>query len=199
MGKQNRDIKEIIGENITKLRKQAHLTQAELAEQLNYSDKAISKWERGESSPDPDSLLALSQIFNVHIDYLFYENKQEQFVKKHNQTKIRSLLVSILFCIAALFISLTVFLIAWFRNPDSIKTFWVSFVYAAPIISFILYRYYNKCGSLVMTIIFSSLILWSGLTVIFLQLLILGFNAWMIFFIGVPIQGAIIIYHFVKN
>ena len=46
------NIKSIIAQNITDLRRAKGLTQLELAEQLNYSDKAVSKWERAESMPD---------------------------------------------------------------------------------------------------------------------------------------------------
>ena len=46
------DLRHIVAENMTHLRKAQHLTQAELAEKLRYSDKAVSKWERGESLPD---------------------------------------------------------------------------------------------------------------------------------------------------
>ena len=46
------DIKDIVAVNLTNLRKANKITQLELAEKLNYSDKAISKWERGESLPD---------------------------------------------------------------------------------------------------------------------------------------------------
>ena len=46
------DLKQIIAHNIIKLRKEKNLTQIEFAQKLNYSDKAISKWERAESSPD---------------------------------------------------------------------------------------------------------------------------------------------------
>ena len=53
------DIKKIISKNIQTLRKDADLTQSELAERLNYSDKAVSKWERGESVPD---IVVLKQI-----------------------------------------------------------------------------------------------------------------------------------------
>lgn len=45
------DLKEIIAKNLTQLRTHAQLTQIQLAEKLNYSDKAVSKWERGEAIP----------------------------------------------------------------------------------------------------------------------------------------------------
>lgn len=57
-------------ERLIELRKQAGLSQESLAERLNISRQAISKWERGESTPDMDNLKVLGQIYNVSIDYL---------------------------------------------------------------------------------------------------------------------------------
>ena len=57
------------------------LTQIELAEKINYSDKAVSKWERGESIPDVSVLLALAQLFGVSIDFLVTEHKNEEVAK----------------------------------------------------------------------------------------------------------------------
>ena len=57
------DIKPIIAKNITALRQGAKLTQIELAERLNYSDKAVSKWERAESIPDITVLKTIADMF----------------------------------------------------------------------------------------------------------------------------------------
>ena len=64
------DIKAIIAENIVLLRRGRGMTQIELAEKLNYSDKAVSKWERGESVPDISVLKQIADIFGVTVDYL---------------------------------------------------------------------------------------------------------------------------------
>ena len=50
------------------------MTQAELAERLNYSDKAISKWERAESIPDIYILKRLADMFGVTVDWLIKDN-----------------------------------------------------------------------------------------------------------------------------
>ena len=63
------EIKLIIARNITDLRRKNNMTQAELAERLNYSDKAISKWERGESLPDVTVLKSVADVFRVTVDY----------------------------------------------------------------------------------------------------------------------------------
>ena len=64
------DLKLISASNIIRLRQSAGLTQAELGAKLNYSDKTISKWERGEAIPDAYVLTQLAAMFDVTVDYL---------------------------------------------------------------------------------------------------------------------------------
>ena len=56
------ELKDIIAHNLVAYRKAAGLTQAEIADKLNYSDKAVSKWERGEGMPDVAVLKTLADI-----------------------------------------------------------------------------------------------------------------------------------------
>ena len=63
-------LKAILGSNIASYRKQQRLTQAGLADRLNYSDKAVSKWERGESMPDVLTLVQVAELFGVSVDDL---------------------------------------------------------------------------------------------------------------------------------
>ena len=82
------NIREIIGENLASLRKEAKLTQLELAEKFNYSDKAVSKWEKGDTIPDIETLYNLCQFYGVTIDYLTHQgslnDKKEYVLKKHS-------------------------------------------------------------------------------------------------------------------
>ena len=71
------DLKETISNNITKLRKEKKLTQFALANELNYSDKAISKWERGESIPDVITLKQIADFFGVTVDYMLAKHENE--------------------------------------------------------------------------------------------------------------------------
>ena len=64
------ELKSIVAENLKALRTSAGLTQGELANRLNYSDKAVSKWERGESLPDVQVLKQLADMYGVGVDYL---------------------------------------------------------------------------------------------------------------------------------
>lgn len=65
------------GEFIAELRKGKNLTQKDLANKLNVSDKAISRWETGKGFPDVDSLQALSDFFNISINELLAGEKAE--------------------------------------------------------------------------------------------------------------------------
>ena len=201
MTKNTRDIKEIIGGNIAFLRKGKKWTQLELAEKMDYSDKAISKWERGESSPDPDALLALANLFDVQIDYFFHENEDEQkkFVKKSNKMFLNELLLTILLCISVFTISTVVFMIGSLRDINNAKTFWIAFIYAIPLCAIVISIFLKRHGYRFAMSISISVLLWSILLVGFLQLLISNYNAWMIFLVGVPLEAAIIIYYLLKK
>ena len=81
-----------LGENLKKLRKEYNLSQEQLAEKLNISRQAISKWESGKAYLDIDNLILLRDIFNTTIDDLVlredkvYDNKIE--VKYSNTDEI---------------------------------------------------------------------------------------------------------------
>ena len=82
------DIKENLAQNLAYYRKGVALTQAELAEKLNYSDKAVSKWERGESVPDLYVLKQLADFYGVTIDSLISEPNKSNTTKKIKTTDI---------------------------------------------------------------------------------------------------------------
>lgn len=81
------DLRKIIASNIVALRRSGKLTQGELAEKLNYSDKAVSKWERAESMPDIAVLKQIADMFGVTVDYLLSEqHSASQIVMKKELT-----------------------------------------------------------------------------------------------------------------
>ena len=72
------NVKNVIAKNIVELRKANNLKQSELAEMLNYSDKAVSKWESGNSMPDISVLIKIGDIFGITLDDLVKENAAEK-------------------------------------------------------------------------------------------------------------------------
>ena len=127
-------INENIAKNITLLRKQNKWTQSELADKLNYSDKSISKWERGESIPDIEMLCKIAEIFNVNIEYLTEEHSEKEIKKTQNRGNIfvRNLLILIMMCVAVYLVSTIVFVYPFLFNKHTGKTIWVSYIFALP-------------------------------------------------------------------
>ena len=74
------EIRKTIAGNIAKYRKQMGMTQIDLSEKINYSDKSISKWERGDGIPDVPTLVQLAEIFGISVDSLtsFSEPQPEE-------------------------------------------------------------------------------------------------------------------------
>lgn len=81
----------IIAKNLVQLRKANNMTQAGLAEQLGYSDKSVSKWERAEGMPDVVCLKNIADLFGVTVDYFFYEEHAETAATAQPQNTFREM------------------------------------------------------------------------------------------------------------
>lgn len=68
-----------IGKFIAQLRKQEGLTQMQLAERLNITDRAVSKWETGKTQPDIDTLKQIAEFFDVSIERIIYGKEKKRF------------------------------------------------------------------------------------------------------------------------
>lgn len=85
-----------IAEKIVLLRKKKGISQEELANELNTSRQAISKWENNQSTPDLEKLVALSKYFNVTTDYLLIDsietsiNNNSQYERNIEFQKLKS-------------------------------------------------------------------------------------------------------------
>lgn len=128
------ELKNIIAKNIQECRNACGLTQLELAEKLNYSDKAVSKWERGESLPDISVLKKMSEIFGVSLDYLT-EEVHHSSVKAmtsdfFNKVKNNRALITSISIVSVWLLSCIVFLIL---NLLNIKNSEIVFLYALPV------------------------------------------------------------------
>ena len=137
------DLKIIFAQNLIALRKQMKLTQIELAEKINYSDKAVSKWERGESIPDVSVLMVIANLFGVSIDFLVTKHENDEIAKEQTsyaagiKKKNRSLITAITF-VAALVLELVVFITLQGANPDNLG--WNAlycYVFPLPIIAIV--------------------------------------------------------------
>lgn len=122
------DLKKIIANNISELRRAFPLTQAELAEKLNYSDKAVSKWERGESMPDIEVLKQIADLFGVSVDYLLSETHDKSEPDIPRLMRRNRLIISGLSCMLVLLVA-TVIVAALMIATETTR-YWLAYVYA---------------------------------------------------------------------
>lgn len=188
------DLKPIIANNIIELRKQMNLTQAELAEKMGYTDKAISKWERGESIPDVLTLKALADTFGVTLNYLTEAEHPKNKTEIPRRTKNNRLIISLLAAAAVWFIATVLFVYLKVYGASSV---WLVFVGAVPVSMAVLLVFNSIWGKKVLNFVIISVLVWSSLA--FAYLMLLPYNLFLIFVIGIPIQVLIILWSQIKT
>ncbi len=128
------ELKEVIAENLTRLRQQAGLTQLQLAEKLNYSDKAVSKWERGESVPDLRVIIQLADMYHITVDDIVREQNDPTAVKPRLDLNKKHLLISLLSAGLVWVIATGVFMILFYTDVSQYA--YLAYV-VAPFVSFV--------------------------------------------------------------
>ncbi|MBE6787848.1 MAG: helix-turn-helix transcriptional regulator [Ruminococcaceae bacterium] len=179
----------IIGKNLQYLRKKNKFTQSELGEKLNYSDKAVSKWEKGESLPPIDVFYKISKLYNVSIDSIVGEEKLKTAAIETKDMRKRYLHITLLSILAVWLVALILFVS--FDIFAHIST-WMCFAWAVPVsfvVGIVFDAIWNKCKFLFW---FVSFLVWTLLLCLAVQLL--SFNIWKILLIGIPLQIAVIIW-----
>ena len=174
---------ELLAINLIKLRKSFHLSQVELAQKINYSDKAISRWEKGEVVPSIDVLEQLAQVYNVKITYFFEEHLDESDLKL--QEKTFNLHLYVTFSLVLVVWTIAVLVFFSLKNRLGIYYF-ESLIWAIPLTFYVgawcSKNYFNRKFYLLTC----SLGCWFTLAGIYFQLL--EYNLWTIFFFGIPVQ-----------
>lgn len=190
------DLKQVIAKNIASLRQASSMTQLELAEKLNYSDKAISKWERGESIPDVMVLKAIADLFGVTLDYLLEADhsekpkpSQESPGYLHRNRKV----VTTLSVLIVWFVATLCNVVMDMAIPLSVAK-WLPFAYAVPV-SMIVWLVFNSIWfNRRLNYLIISLLMWTALAAVVLTVAACGFGAWKLFVLGIPGQIAIYVW-----
>ena len=161
---QTEDLKEVIAANLAYLRQEAGLTQLQLAEMLNYSDKAVSKWERGESIPDLRVLIKLAEIYHISLDDLV-RSKPGKRLKPRLNLKKKHVLITLLSIGLVGVIATAVFMIFFYIMP--LKNYaYLAFV-CAPVVASIVFTVFSAMWYRRITMaIAASLVLWSIILIV---------------------------------
>ncbi len=184
------DIKANIAKNIAELRQKNGMTQLEFAEHLNYSDKAISKWERGESLPDITVLAAIAALFHVTLDYLIKEehtpeetaaHDEERALRKRSIWQNRSI-VTVLGVLAVWFAALAFFVIIELVSKADWHAF--AFVYAMPV-SVVVWLVFNSVWfNRRRNYLIVSVLMWTALFALCMSFKNFADNIWTLFSLG---------------
>lgn len=197
-------LKKQIGGNIMLHRKRLGMTQAHLAEKLNYSDKAVSKWERGESAPDVLTLVQLAELFEITVNDLVVdpnalpengsavEKAMEKAVEKTLKRKADKRIILGLSSLLVWFVALLVFVVC--SSLDLTKS-WMAFFYAVPVDALVMLILCSAWKDFRWNQWLISGIVWGSLLSVYMTLLMFfQLNIWKLFLLGVPGQLAVVLW-----
>ena len=184
------DIKDIFAKNLSKLRQASGMTQLELGERLNYSDKTVSKWERGESIPDAGILKQIADVFGVTVDYLLdpehgADAAPAAVLEENDTVYRRHMTIRRIVQAGVWLLSVVIIVLCWIVTR---KFFWLILIWTLPV-SFLLSIIFTSLWSRNKgrdNYIFISLFIFSILLAIYLSAL--KANLWMLFLIMIPVE-----------
>ncbi len=193
-----KELKEIIASNIVELRHTKNMTQLDLANVLNYSDKAVSKWERAESVPDITVLKQIADYFDVSVDYLLQEEHTTPIKDFSNRIKNNKRFITGLSVLLVWFVATFSYIII-VNNFKNISGAWLIFMYSIPV-SFIVWLILNSVWfNKRVNFIIISLLIWSGVAAIYFTFLLFGFNIWLLFILAAIGQVATVLWSRIKR
>ena len=184
---------QIIADNLIYYRKKSGLTQQELANKINYSDKSISKWERAEGVPDVFVLYELAQLYGININDFLIKEKKARF----NNVFVNKFLITLLAFGLVWFVFTLIYLLLIVFKVNEVFPLYLVFIYAIPVSAIVLTIFINLYFNKLYNILSVSLISWGVCLSLFLS--IPSFEARYLFFIvGIPFEILIVIFCLLK-
>lgn len=193
---------ELLAKNLAYYRKASGLTQLELADKFNYSDKSVSKWERGEGFPDIFVLKSLADFYGITVDD-FYQSEHKAVKvsqnKKRKQTYLKLLSIGINWLVTVLTFFLLNTLLSRFA-PDAPFESWLTFIYGTLTTGIILlvweFIYHNRFLRMIAT----SIIIWTAALSLFLTfLVVMNLPLPLLFIVAIPLEVLEIIWYLFRR
>lgn len=194
-------LKKTIAENLVYYRKINNITQAKLAELLSYSDKAVSKWERGDGVPDIYILNKLASIYHITVNDLVYEHKEKKPIRfVQNKLVISLLSVGLVWLVAIVFFTLLAIINSNIEFIGDKWHLWYLFIYAIPetcIVSLIFSKIWGKRWHRFFEV---SGIVWGVGLVVYLQMKSSNVNnAWIFWLICATLEILVILWYCLRR
>ena len=191
---QDTELKEIVAKNIAALRTLNKMTQLDLGNALSYSDKAVSKWERGESIPDAYVLLKMSELFGCTVDYLLKSHVKDEKLPKA-KTKVNHVTVTLITLLGIWTVAALAFVVIHLAG----YTYPLIFQYAFFISTIVLTVFNALWGKRIYGFFIISALVWSIFVSIYFIFLWIGKNYWELLMLGIPSQLIVLLCFFVKH
>jgi len=195
--------KNALAKNIIYYRKLLNLKQSELAAKLNYSDKAVSKWERGEAVPDVMVLSQMAKFFGLTLDKLCSEHEHTLKAPKIIERKKRSftflknrLMISLISAGLVWFIATMIFVFGKMIYPN-FDYYWMAFIYAIPCTIILLIIFNGIWGRRLYTFILVSVLIWAIALCLYLSIPL--DRSELMFWLAFPAQAIILFWSFITS
>lgn len=170
------EFRQVVSNNLAAYRKLNNLTQLELAEKLNYSDKSVSKWERGEGLPDPFVLKTIADFYGITINDLVSTRKP----KRHKHIRRKHVIIPLLSVAVAWLVALLVFMVLNMLT-EPVKSAELAFIYAIPVTAIIFTVFACIWWNQILQFISISGIIWSVALSIYVSINIHGIHLiWLV-------------------
>lgn len=194
----SKDDQQILANNLAFYRKNAKLTQLDLAEKFNYSDKAISKWEKGESAPSVFVLRALADFYGITLEDFFNETPKKPFF---NKTRKHILITIISMMLVWLVAAVLFTLFTYAFEATSIDTItWYIWVLGVPVCAILAIIFSNLWGNILLVCISTAILVWTVAVCIYIPVdyfTNLTYD-WLLFIIPIPLTIIIGLWYFLK-
>lgn len=186
-----------IGKNIMRLRRMANMTQLELAEKINYSDKSVSKWEQGNGIPDVRILVQLAELFNVSVDDLVRDAPETAVMPK--KTRLLRRIVTMILSVGLCWLVAVVCFVFIGIGAPALSDKWLAFVYAVPVSAIVTLVFACVWHYRWTRIVSITVLIWTVLACIHLTALVCGVDmnavpVVYVYLIGVPLQILAVIF-----
>lgn len=188
------DLTKILADNLIVYRKAAGMTQLQIAEKFNYSDKAVSKWERGESAPDIFILKSLADFYGIQLSDFFVEKKK---TPRASNWKKRIVITALSF-VLVWFVAAIIFVFG--EMFGLVGPLWLTWIFATVPASIVLIVFSAIWGTRLSNMFSVSLLTWSVATSIFvpLQVFDAAKNTYLIFIIAGIFQIMVGLWYLLK-
>ena len=188
------DLKFTVARNLAQCRKSCGYTQLQVAEKLNYSDKAVSKWERGESLPDVAVLVELSRLYGVTLDYLVQEGNDRKTLPEPGRIR-RRILVAVMSCLLVWVVAVAAYFIALMCGAKG--PVWLAFVWALPADGILCVVFAGVWGNKYLRTAAVSFLLWTAALALYLSVHV-PYN-WSVFVLAALLQALAVFWFLLRT